>query len=165
MHRTVWTYRVLETPESDSGHRILVKRDRETFLLRFNEDHNLLNVNQIIGNRGESWKLKRILDSPTQGGAFLSRGWTPGKSGIWVHPDLSTSESFKRFNYTSGGRPTRRWMIQKVKRNKNGIKFILKNDPNNLRAVIHWNPDQDWWSEAVYFHRKRLILKADRVRE
>jgi hypothetical protein len=162
---TRWTYRVIQDQKSTPSTRLVVSHNTSRYLLEFNRRFNLTTVNEPMESSGPVTKVRNLLKSPTGGKAFLVRGWKPDTAAIWVHPDLSEPLSFIRQNYVTGRRSSEAWLTQTVRVQDDTYRIELEHKPSQSRAVFYWPKGASWWSEAVYFRRKRLILSAKRMVE
>lgn len=154
-----WTYEVLESPATDEGFRVTAASDTRTHLLHFSETYNLQSVFEVLDRRDGAWKTRTLHRSPTGGGPFLVRNWKPSRAFFVPHPDLTQSQLFARSNFTSGGRSTENWMVQRVEEN-GSYRFELEHEPTKTRAVFRWEAGEPWWSEARYYYRERLVVRA-----
>jgi hypothetical protein len=160
---TQWTYRVPTTGQDNSPEQLVISKGEPRYLLEFNRTLNLMTVSELMDSSRSVTKVRNLLKSPTGGKAFLARGWKPDTAVMWVHPDLSQQQSFKRQNYVSGGRSTEAWLTQKNRVENDTYRIELEHKPSHIRAVFYWPEGAPWWSRATYFRRKRLILSAERV--
>ncbi len=159
-----WTYRVLEPRKHSGGKQILVTGDGDTrFLLRFDDHPTLRSVGRVRERRESYWKLQRIHSSPTEGGPFLVSNWRPTRPVLWAHPYPNFVEGAHEFNYVRGGRSVQKRLNQKVRKKENWYRIDVVNEPDHQRVTFRWDPADSWWTEARYYYRERLILRAVRI--
>lgn len=161
--RTFWTYKVLEVPKESDPIQVLVNNGMDSYLLYFNKTYNLLRVSKILKWDRGTWKTRNVQSSPTGGGAFLPRDWSPAEGTFWLHPGLNAKKPFVRHNYIQGGRTTGSWMVQRVSSSGEMMSIKIKHQSSRSRAVFRWKRGESWWKSARYFNQQRLIMRARQI--
>lgn len=158
-----WTYRVLDQPKNQGGYRIRVRQDTTAFLLRFNDGRTLLSVDRILERRRNHVKIERVHSSPTENRVFLVPGWNPDRAVFWAHPYPTFTEATREYNYVRGGRSVQKRLTQRVRQENDSYRYDVRSPSEHQRATFVWNAGSSWWSEARFFVRGRLVLRAVRT--